>query len=220
MDFVSSRVDTDVYFVSTMGDMVVRRSYTMRARAESVERTQEEILSAAFALSEERASFAIGLADVAERAGVTIRTILRHFGSRDGLFEAIAAQAREVVAEERETPVGDLSGAARTIVDHYEKRGDRVLRMLEEEALDPRLAEHLALGRRMHREWVRTVFGPQLGAAADAKELEDLLVVATDVYTWKLLRRDAGLSRGRTEARMYTMIRRLAGEGAVGCRES
>jgi AcrR family transcriptional regulator len=213
--FVSPRVDMKEAFVSTMRDMVVRRPYTMRARAESVERTREEILSAAFALSEERTTFAIGLADVAERAGVTIRTILRHFGSRDGLFDALAGRAREVVAEERETPIGDLAGAARAIVDHYEKRGDRVLRMLEEETLDIRLAEHLKLGRRMHREWVRTVFAPQLGCAADAKELEDLLVVATDVYTWKLLRRDAGLSRRGTEDRMHTMVRRLAGEGAA-----
>jgi hypothetical protein len=36
--------------------------------------------------------------------------------------------------------------------------------------------------------------------------------VATDVYTWKLLRRDAGLSRARTEARMLTLIRSVVGE--------
>jgi hypothetical protein len=34
----------------------------------------------------------------------------------------------------------------------------------------------------------------------------DLLVVATDVYTWALLRRDRGLSRDHTEARMLRLV--------------
>ena len=31
-------------------------------------------------------------------------------------------------------------------------------------------------------------------------------MVATDVYTWKLLRRDRELSRASTEARMKTLV--------------
>jgi hypothetical protein len=60
---------------------------------------------------------------------------------------------------------------------------------------------------------VRTVFAPQLADAEDARALLDLLVVATDVYSWKLLRLDFGLSRARTEQRINTMIRRLAERG-------
>lgn len=193
--------------------METRRAYTMRARAESVEQTREEILAAALALSEERASFAVGLAAVAERSGVTIRTILRHFGTRDGLFHALAEHTRGLVAEERAAPVGDLDAAASVIVAHYEKRGRLVLRMLEAEALDPQVAELVEAGRRMHRDWVRTVFAPYLDRAGDASKLEDMLVVATDVYTWKLLRIDAGRSRSRTEERIQTIIRRLAEGG-------
>jgi AcrR family transcriptional regulator len=200
-------------FVSTTSDVNTQRTYTMRARADATAQTREQILEAAMALSEEKLTFAIGLAEVAERAGVTVRTVLRHFGSRDGLFEALTSLAREQVIDERETPVGDTARATHTIVGHYELRGDRVLRMLEEASIDKRIADHVAKGRRVHRDWVRAVFGPQLADAADTKALEDLLVVATDVYTWKLLRRDAGLSRVRTEERMHTMIRRLVGEG-------
>ena len=193
--------------------MEARRTYTMRARAESVERTREDILAAARALTEERASFTVGLADVAALAGVTMRTILRHFGNREGLFDALSEHMRGLVEEERATPVGDLPEAVRTIVAHYEKRGNLVLRMLEEEALDPQLAETVAAGRHMHRDWVRTVFAPYLEAALDPSALEDLLVVATDVYTWKLLRLDAGHTRKQTEERVLTMIRRLAEGG-------
>jgi AcrR family transcriptional regulator len=196
------------------GTVHAKRSYTMRSRARSVERTRQEIVDAAFSLWEERVTFMIGLADVAERAGVTIRTVLRHFGNRDGLFEAVGKYALELISEERGSPVGDVDAAVRSVVDHYEKRGRHALRMLEEETLDPTIAGQTQHGRRFHREWVRTVFAPQLARATDPDALLDLLVVATDVYTWKLLRLDRGLSRTRVEQRITTMIRRLAEEGA------
>lgn len=191
--------------------MNMQRTYTMRARAQSTAETRERILRAGMDLWGERLTLSIGLADVAERAQVTVRTVLRHFGSREGLFDAIAEFARETVVAERQAPVGDLSAATRIIVDHYELRGDVVLRMLEEANVDERIAALAARGRRLHRDWVRAVFAPQLeqSAADDRGVLEDLLVVATDVYTWKLLRRDGGLSRARAEERMHTMIRRL-----------
>lgn len=59
------------------------RGYTMRARAESTARTRARILDAVIALSEERLALEIVLADVAERAGVSVQTVLRHFGSKE-----------------------------------------------------------------------------------------------------------------------------------------
>jgi AcrR family transcriptional regulator len=204
--------------VSTTRDMksqtpAPKRAYTMRSRAQSVEHTRQEIVNAAFELVQDRGSFMVSLADVSERAGVTIRTILRHFGTREGLFEVTTEYARQLVTEERETPVGDMEAAVRAIVAHYEMRGRFVLRMIEEAAIDEGIATHVEEGRRMHREWVRTVFAPQLAEADDRAEILDLLVIATDVYTWKLLRLDFGLSRARTEQRMKSMLRRLAERG-------
>ncbi len=60
----------------------------------------------------------------------------------------------------------------------------------------------------MHRAWVEEVFAPYLDVADDREELTDLLVVATDVYTWKLLRRDRRLGRDRTERRMRRLVDR------------
>jgi hypothetical protein len=37
-------------------------------------------------------------------------------------------------------------------------------------------------------------------------ETLDLLVVATDVYSWKLLRRDRALTRGDTASRMRLLV--------------
>lgn len=210
---MSLSLDTKDIFVSTIGDVDTTRTYTMRARADRVERTREEILSAAVAETEDRASVTIGLADVAARSGVTVRTILRHFGTREALFDAVMERLREHSVEERVAPVGDVDAAVRTIVAHYEKRGKHVLRLLEEEGFDSRVAGQVELGRRVHREWVKTTFAPLLAEANDEAALVDLLIVATDVYTWKLLRHDFGLSRARTEQRMRAMIRRLAGGG-------
>lgn len=183
------------------------RSYTMRARAESTSKTRERILDAVIALSEERLSVEIVLDDVAARAGVSVQTVLRHFGSRQGLF--VQAQARQVaqVRAERATPVGDAASAVRIIVAFYDRLGEWSLRLQAQEHSDELSRQTVELGRRVHREWVEEVFAPQLAGQRDRKELVDLLVVATDVLTWKILRRDGGMDRSTTCKRMLRLVR-------------
>ncbi len=43
----------------------------------------------------------------------------------------------------------------------------------------------------------------------DREALVDLLVVATDVLTWKILRRDGGMSRATSCERMLRLVRAL-----------
>jgi AcrR family transcriptional regulator len=183
----------------------------MRARAEAAEQTRQRILRAAGDLFWEKLTLEITLDDVAERAGVSVQTVLRQFGSRDGLFDAAEAFGREQVLMERAAPAGDVEAAIRAIFDHYERIGDAVLRMLGQEHWVERIKRITDRGRHTHREWVEQVFGPQLDArpARDREALTDLLVVATDVYTWKLLRRDRGLERPQAEGRVRHMIAAL-----------
>jgi AcrR family transcriptional regulator len=186
--------------------MKTKRTYVMRARADAATQTRQRILRATFDLSMEKMSVEIVLDDVAARASVSVQTILRHFGSRDGLFDAVEEFAKEEIRDERAAPPGDVPAAVRVLYDHYERRGDAVLRMLAQEYWDERTRRVNEQGRRQHREWVRTVFAPLLDGRADAEETADLLVVATDVYTWKLLRRDRKLSRARAEAGVRRLI--------------
>jgi hypothetical protein len=58
----------------------------------------------------------------------------------------------------------------------------------------------------MHRAWVTDVFAPFAGPH---DPLIDLLVVATDVYTWKLLRIDRRHSRARTQQLIHRMVTSL-----------
>ena len=183
------------------------RTYRMTARAEAVRETRERILDAVLALHQQRLSSEISLADVAAEAGVSVQTVLRHFGSREGLVDAALEQATAAVQDERRAEPGDVAGAVRAIVDHYEWRGDGVLLLLAQEGTETFAANVTSTGRAMHRRWVVDCFGPLLPRGARREEAVDLLVVATDVYTWKLLRRDRGLSVPRTRSRVETLVR-------------
>jgi AcrR family transcriptional regulator len=186
--------------------MKTTRPYSMTTRARAVEATRDRIVDACVTLHGERPVTEIGLDDIAARAEVSVQTVLRHFGSRAGLEEASLARAQQDVTDERRTPVGDVPAAIRVIVDHYERRGDEALLMLAQESHQPLMRRITDTGKALHRAWVEEVFAPYLAEADDAEALTDLLVVATDVYTWKLLRRDRRLGRGRTERRMRHLV--------------
>ncbi len=195
-----------------MAEVKLTRSYTMRARAESATQTRKRILDAVIALSEERLSVEIVLADVAERAGVSVQTVLRRFGSRQCLFEQAQACRLAQVRAERATPVGDAASAVRTIVAFYDRLGEWSLRLQAQEHSDELSRRTVELGRRVHREWVEQAFTPQLAGRRDREELVDLLVVATDVLTWKILRRDGGMDRSTTCKRMLRLVRAVLPE--------
>ncbi len=101
------------------------------------------------------------------------------------------------------------------LIAHYEKRGGMVLAMLADEN-DPRARQMTDSGRLAHREWVESVFAGRLPEPGDARaRLVDVLVVATDVYAWKLLRLDRGLSVDGVCDRMLFMTDSLLAEAVA-----
>src|SRR3954469_3314364 len=74
-----------------------KRRYRMGARAEATAATRSSIACAWLALLRTLDYDEITLGVVAARAGVTVQTVIRHFGSKEELFGAVA---REVAAEE------------------------------------------------------------------------------------------------------------------------
>jgi len=184
--------------------MKTKRTYTMGARAQTVEDTKTRIREALFELGTRQVFSDISLEDVAQEAGVSVQTVLRHFGSRSALIESNIQYALDRVADERAAPAGDVDAAIRVLMDHYELRGNTALLLLSQEAADEQVRRLTDHGRAMHRTWVRDAFA---SVCADREDVLDLLVVATDVYTWKLLRRDRGHSRATTEKQMRTLVR-------------
>ena len=94
-----------------------------------------------------------------------------------------------------------MRGRVEALVEDYEITGDSVVRLLALEEKVPSLSRCSRRGREGHRRWLEKMFG--------APELVPELIVATDVYTWKLLRRDQGLSREETAAAMLRIVQAL-----------
>jgi predicted acylesterase/phospholipase RssA len=110
---------------------------------------------------------------------------------------------------ERIAPQGNPEAALEVLIAHYERRGEVALAMLADD-IDPRAARMNNAGRLAHREWVEQVFTDRLPATVvDRARLVDVLVVATDVYAWKLLRLDRGLPVHDVADRMLLMTEAL-----------
>ncbi|HEX8754194.1 MAG TPA: TetR/AcrR family transcriptional regulator [Solirubrobacterales bacterium] len=190
------------------------RAYRQVARVEATERTTQAIVAAAQQLFREEELAELPLDRIAARAGVSTRTVLRHFGSKEGLMEAAMSDAEARVRASREAPPGDLEAAIRALVDHYEEMGDEVVRRLAASERYPLVRQATESGERLHREWVEAVFAADLEGLSARRRRERLALLATvtDVYTWHLLRRRHGLARAATE----TAIRDLARHAREG----
>jgi AcrR family transcriptional regulator len=192
------------------------RPYRMVTRAEAAAQTRRRIVEAAFLLYTERDFEQVSLEDVAARAGVAERTVLRRFGSKEGLLDAVAESANQAIEERRENvSPGNVAAAVRCAVGDYERYGDATMRLLCQEgrvAAFAHIAEH---GRRLHREWVERAFAPQLSRRSGAarRRLLAQLVAITDVYMWKLLRRDLRLGLVATAEALAEMVAGLEAGG-------
>lgn len=183
-----------------------KRSYEMRARKQTTAATRTAIVQAAIDSVMAARSLGITLGSVADRAGVTVKTVLRHFGSREELIEAVYLQILQDVLAERTVTSSEPERELTVLIEHYERRGDMVLGLIAEEGDDPRARRMCDTGRSLHRKWVDEVFdaGLPVGPSERARII-DALVVVTDVYCWKLLRRDRGLTVEDVRDRMLLL---------------
>ena len=183
--------------------MKTAKRYNMELRAAAAEATHERILVAAQEAFLERWYDEVTLAEVARRAGVSGQTVINHFGGKEQLLAAAQDRFEQGVMERRYSPApGDVEQIVDVLLDDYEVTGDSVIRLLALEEKVPALSSKLARGRKGHRDWVETMFKAPANLVPE-------LIVATDVYTWKLLRRDQGLSREETAAAIRHMVQAI-----------
>jgi hypothetical protein len=92
-----------------------------------------------------------------------------------------------------------MPGAVAALVDDYEVTGDPTIRTLAIEDRVSAVRPALKRGRAYHRAWVQRTFPAALDGLdrAERRRRVAQLVVATDVFTWRLLRRDQRLSAPR-----------------------
>jgi AcrR family transcriptional regulator len=190
------------------------RTYVMRARARSAAETADRILDATVELFVEMPYSQITLATLASRAGVTVQTVIRRFGDKEGVVGAAAERECVAVSYQRDqAPVGDVPALVDNLVEHYERTGPTSLRLLAEEDISPMIGATAKAGRAYHHDWCARVFEPHLSdlAGVDRDRRLAQFVAVCDVYTWKLLRRDAGLSRRQVTIALLEMLEPLTG---------
>ncbi len=188
----------------------------MKVRAEASEATGQHILEVAQQLFGEMLYDHVSLQEVADRAEVSVQTVIRHFTSKEQLFTAVTQwSSRQIRAGRDQAPVGDVTGAVRNLIDCYEQWGDHVLNCLAQEQRTPALREVTDAGRRYHHAWVKRTLGLLLAdiSASECTQHLNQLVAVTDMYMWKVLRRDLGLSRNETEMAVRSLVNRIIGNG-------
>src|SRR5690606_22523774 len=79
--------------------MPASEAHPPRTKAERSAVTKEALLAAARELFTERGYADVGVAELAQRAGVTTGAVYHHFGSKRGLFRALLEAVHEEVAE-------------------------------------------------------------------------------------------------------------------------
>jgi AcrR family transcriptional regulator len=186
------------------------RKYENSVRAKAAEMTSEEIIRVVGELWVKYSIHEITLQMVAQNTGVTVMTILRKFGSKEGMFEAaIRADTAGIQDVRKESQPGNISQAISMLMKEYEYAGLAVIRTLAVENDLPVAAEILNKGRELHKEWCRRIFAEYL-PSSDDKEYQIMLgafYAATDVYKWKLLRIDLGYSKEETEKIFIKTVR-------------
>jgi len=194
-----------------------RRPYRMVARAQQRERTRRRIVAAMKEAVMTTAYPAIRLADVASSASVSAQTVHQHFASKEALFlMAVGEIGQEILKSRRAVPDGDAAAVVGALVEEYERYGDVNWSLLLLEHESDAVAAALLEGRAGHRAWLEQRFRAELTQEGARATTVDALYAATDVGTWKLLRRDLGLSRDDARSAMEALVRGVLRDHAGG----
>jgi AcrR family transcriptional regulator len=190
-----------------------KRPYRQGARAEASARTTEAIVDAFARFLETEWYNDVSLERIAQEAGTTVQTVLRHFGSKEGILDGVRDRVEREVMGRRNVAPGQVDAAIAVITEDYEIAGDMMLRFLAQEDRVPAIRALTDFGRASHRRWVRKTFAPYFENLPQERQewLNDGLVVALDIYVWKLLRRDRGRSAEDVRTFMKTLVLGMIG---------
>jgi len=167
---------------------MAKRPYRQGARAVAAQQTRAAILDAAARAFAGGAYDAVSLERIAAAASVTVQTVLRLFGSKDGLFEAAAERALAELGAERDAAVDERPRSAiATMCRMYERWGEATHRVLAQEDRVPSIRRVAARGRAHHRRWVRALFAKKLRGAAKQRRLA-LLTALLELESYRRLR--------------------------------
>lgn len=157
---------------------------------------------------------------VAERAGVSLRSVFQHFDDLETLFAEVADRQIERLKPLWPTPPPTAPFPER--LAKFVAERSRILEAISpvrraavlQEPFSEVIARRLAWVREVARGEVAAAFGPELArrAETDREELLAALDVASNWGTWEALRRQHGMSREAAARTMSRMIEALLKE--------
>ena len=185
-------------------------------RAARAARTRDAIVDACVALVEE-GDVRPTAPRVAQRAGVSVRSVFQHFDDLPALYTAVVRKVVERVAVlvVPVDPALPLDRRIATFAHHRANLLEAVTPFRRAAAVhgpfSPELREALTEGAAFLRREVEGTFSAELAPVppADRRELLDALAVATSWGAWDALRSEAGGSRQRAQAVVARTLRAL-----------
>lgn len=176
---------------------VMKRSYQLKRRAESQDRTRQKIVDATIELHQSKGISGTTVADIAERAKVGKVTVYRHFPDDTSLVQACSGQyferhpfpdvdAWQKIADPRER----LQRGLRDTYRFHRETGPMMARVMPE-------ARDLPIMAPYHAHWRRAaeiLAEPWSVPETEKTLLKAGLALALDFDTWRRLTRDEGLT--------------------------
>jgi AcrR family transcriptional regulator len=183
-------------------------------RSARAARTRDAVVEALLSLLDD-GIFRPTARQVAERAGVSLRSVYVHFDDLEDLFTAAAHSHFERVRDLVQAIPG--VGPLETRLDAFARQRARIHEAsaqvrraaVLQEPFSPALAQVLSLGRQLSRAEIETVFAPELGRcrAADRDRLLLELEVISNASTWEALRLQNNLSPEPAQEILADMLR-------------
>jgi AcrR family transcriptional regulator len=190
------------------------RTASQDGRSARAERTRNAVVDALLDLIDE-GQVRPAAAEVAQRAGVSLRSLYQHFDDVETLFRVAAERHQLRVAHLEQMPdlPADLGRRVRVFVEHRARWLEANSPMRRAAALQQPfsdgVANRLAAGHRRHRDLIATVFAPELSRPPESERLLWALEAATTWTTWEHLRSTQGLARDDAVAVMELTLSRL-----------
>jgi TetR/AcrR family transcriptional regulator, regulator of autoinduction and epiphytic fitness len=193
-------------------------------RAARAARTRDAIVEASVALVEE-GDVRPTAPRIAERAGVSVRSVFQHFDDLPALHTAVVQRVVErlavlVVPVDPTLPLDErIDAFARNRATLLEAVAPFRRAAAVHGPFAPELRDAVAQGSAFLRQEVEAAFAPELAAAspADRREVLDALATATSWGAWDALRGEAGDSPNRARAVVVrTLTALLATSSAPG----
>ena len=171
---------------------------SLDGRAARALRTRNRVVDALLDLIDE-GDLRPPAADVARRAGVSLRSVYQHFDDLETLFEVAGERHRQRFAHLEGLPdlPAELPARVTAYVAHRARLLEAVSPMARAAAIQapfsPGIAARQTAARARHRDTLAAAFAPELGRAEDPERLLHALETAAAWTAWEGLRTGAGL---------------------------